>query len=166
MKEWERLVDLLDKYRLRGGKDKFIWILDKSGQYTTRSMYRRLAFRGVTNRKMIKLWKSKLPYKLKVFMWLAIQDRLQTGVNLKKKEWKGSKKCCLCGEAGTMDHIFFHCHITRIIWACFKEALGWDRCPLSMQDILGNWIVLGGKDYHVKLFLFTSIVWGFMEFQE
>jgi len=26
-----------------------------------------------------------------LFMWMAIQNRLETRVNLKKKEWKGSK---------------------------------------------------------------------------
>jgi hypothetical protein len=30
-----------------------------------------------------------------------------------------------------------------------------------MQDVFENWIVLGGKDYHVKLFLFTIVLWGF-----
>jgi hypothetical protein len=36
-------------------------------------MYRRLSFMGVTNKRMIKLWK------IKVFMWRAMQDTLQAG---------------------------------------------------------------------------------------
>jgi hypothetical protein len=92
MRKWERLTDMLGCYRLNGDDDHFTWILDKSGQYTTRSMYGRLAFRGITNKRMIKLWKSKLPYKLKVFMRMVVQDKLETGVNLKKREWKGSQK--------------------------------------------------------------------------
>jgi hypothetical protein len=85
-REWERLMDTLDDFRI-GEKDRFVWILHKSKNYSTRKwerlMYRRLTFRGITNKRMIKLWKSKLPNKLKVFVWLAAQDRLQTGVNLK-----------------------------------------------------------------------------------
>lgn len=52
-------------------------------------MYRFFAFRCVLNKRLIKLWKSKLPMKLKVFMWLALQGRIQTGVALKAKKWKG-----------------------------------------------------------------------------
>jgi hypothetical protein len=33
----------------------------------------------VTNQRMTKLWKNKLPMKLKVFLWI-VQDRLQTGL--------------------------------------------------------------------------------------
>lgn len=81
--------------------------------------------------------------KIKDFIWLVYQDRLQTGVNLRKKEWKGSKKCCLCGE--TTYHIFFNWPIARIIWFCFKEALGWDRIPISMKVISDSWIPLGAE---------------------
>ena len=46
-------------------------------------------FRGVRSKRLDKLWKSKLPMKLKIFMWLALHEKLQTGVTLKKKKWKG-----------------------------------------------------------------------------
>lgn len=96
--DWESLMNRLDDFRINEENDQFVLLLDKSRDYSTRSMYRRLIFRGVLNKRMIKLWKSKLPYKLKVFLWLAVQDRLQTGVNLKKRKWRGSGKCCLCGS--------------------------------------------------------------------
>jgi hypothetical protein len=73
---------------------------------------------------MMRLWKTKLPTKIKVFMWMSIQNRLQTRVILKKKEWKGSKNCYLCGVEEIGDHIFFNCHIARVIWFYFKESLG------------------------------------------
>lgn len=156
MKEWDRMMVLLENYSLNDSEDTFTWVLDKSGKYSTRSMYRRLTFRGVINRRMQKLWRSKLPQKLKVFLWFASQDRLQTGLNLKKKNWKGNAKCCLCGVLENMDHIFFRCHVARVIWFCFKEALGWERSPMSFQDFLDNWLPLGSKNYHVKLFAFPS----------
>lgn len=34
------------------GADKIKWVLEKSGQYTTRSMYRMLTHRGVVNYRM------------------------------------------------------------------------------------------------------------------
>lgn len=100
---------------------------------------------------MKKVWKSRLPQKLKVFAWLVAQGKLQTGENLKKRKWKGDEKCCLCRQLETMDHIFFNCHIARSVWFCFKEALGWDRVPQSFSDVMDNWIPLGEKNYHIKL---------------
>jgi hypothetical protein len=96
MKEWERLMDSLEDFWLSEEADKFVWLLDKSGNYTTRSMYRRLTFRGADNKRMQKPWKSILPNKIEVFVWLVTQDRLQTGVNLKKKERKGGIKTVVC----------------------------------------------------------------------
>jgi len=41
--QWERLTGILvDGYMLYEGKDQFNWGLEKSGKYSTRSMYRRL----------------------------------------------------------------------------------------------------------------------------
>lgn len=56
MLEWERLMDMLDNFRLTEGEDKFIWVL---GSYTTRSMYRRLTFREISNSRLMKLWKNE-----------------------------------------------------------------------------------------------------------
>lgn len=38
--------------------------------------------------------------------------------------------------------------------------MGWDRVPTSMDDIIDNWIPLGCQDYHIKLFIFATILWG------
>lgn len=124
MEEWESMMLLLDDYSLNDKEDVFRWVLEKSGRYSTKSMYRRHTFRGVMNRRMQRLWKSKLPQKLNVFMWLAIQNRIETGVNLKKGSGRGKEKCCLCDVAEDMDHIFIKCKIAKVFWECVKEALG------------------------------------------
>lgn len=157
MKEWERLMDSLEDFWLSEEADKFVWLLDKSGNYTTRSMYRRLTFRGADNKRMQKPWKSILPNKIEVFVWLVTQDRLQTGVNLKKKERRGDKNCCLCGIDETSDHICFHCHVARAIRFSFKEALGWGRTLQNIQDVFNI-----GSPYAWDVIGFTSIhtCWG------
>jgi len=53
---WEQLMDKLRCVRLQGSKDYPIWILEKSGSYSTRSMYRFLSHRGVINKRMERLW--------------------------------------------------------------------------------------------------------------
>lgn len=160
MLDWEQLMSLLDDFPLNLEDDKFTWVLEKSGKYSTNSMYRRLMFRGVNNKRMKRMWRSKLPQKLKVFAWLVAQNKLQTGDNLKKRKWKGDEKCCLCRKMENMDHIFFECHIAKTIWYCFKEALGWDRVPISMTDMMEHWIPIGGQNYHIKLFTLIIVLWG------
>lgn len=77
-----------------------------------------------------------------------------------KRDWRGNRICWLRGVAETGDQIFFQCHIARPIWFSFKEALGWDRVPQSMQDVFDFWIPMGGRDYHIKLSTFVIVLWG------
>lgn len=100
---------------------------------------------GVVNKRMQKLWKSKLPQKLKVFNWLASQERLQTWVNLKRRKWKGDEKCCLCGVAEDMNHIFFQCRIAKMVWFCIKEALGWGQIAQKLPGGFWRGDSIGGS---------------------
>jgi len=45
----------------------------------------------VINKRVNKLWKNRVPMRIKVFMWMAMQGKLQIGVNLKKKIGKGNR---------------------------------------------------------------------------
>ena len=86
-------------------------------------------------------------------------DKLQTGVELRKRKWKGNAVCNLCGKLETLDHILFSCITAKFLWTCFKESLGWDRIPIGWQDFLDTWIPLGRRVYHTKLFLLTMVAW-------
>ena len=130
--EWADLMTLLEGVRISSDTDQIKWVHEKSGCFTTRSMYRLMTYRGVVNKRMLKLWKSRLSMKLKVFIWLATQDRLQAGLALKKKKWKGCPKCILCGVPEDVNHIFFGCVSAQFVWISFKEALGWEKIPSSM----------------------------------
>jgi hypothetical protein len=94
MLEWESLTEILEDF-WQNEEDKFVWRLEKSGDYTARSMHKKLTFRGITNRKIMKLWRSRVPNKLKIFVSLDTQD---AGVNLLKKRIWRSIKCCLCAD--------------------------------------------------------------------
>ena len=157
--EWEELGDTLRDVILCPGKDKPIWTLEKNGCYSTKSMYRFFTFRGVLSKRLDKLWKSKLPMKLKIFMWLAMHERLQTGVALKKKKWKGEAHCNLCNCPEMVDHFLFQCILPKFVWACFKEILGWDQVPQNLFHMLDHWIPLGCPEYDLKFFAFVIVAW-------
>ena len=140
---WKDLMSQLEGVRLNSEKDKVTWVLEKSGRFTTKSMYRWFLHRGVLNKRLCRIWKCRLPMKIKVFLWQISNNRLPTGAELKKRNWRGSAVCNICETSETADHIFFSRVMAKFVWSCFKEALGWDRIPVSWQDLLDNWIPLG-----------------------
>jgi hypothetical protein len=71
-------------------------------------------------------------------------------------KWKGNINCVVCGAVETTDHIFFECHIAKLVWAGLWEALGWDNQPRSPQDFLNCWLTMGCKNYSLKLFSFLA----------
>ena len=85
VKEWEALLQELYRYQLGEEGDQVHWKFEKSGLYMTKSMYRLLSFEGVVSKRLQKLRKNKMPMKLKDFLWLAFQNRLETGEALKRK---------------------------------------------------------------------------------
>lgn len=44
--QWDDMIDTIKHIELVGEPDRVSWVLEKSGQYTTRSMYRMLVHRG------------------------------------------------------------------------------------------------------------------------
>jgi hypothetical protein len=52
-------------------------------------------------------WKTKLPLKIKVFLWQLSNNKLQAVAILKTRGWKGDIHCCLGVKEETIDHIFF-----------------------------------------------------------
>jgi hypothetical protein len=50
-------------------RDEVFWILDKSTTKTDKSSYRLLTFGGVVSREASRVWKCKIPPKIKFFSW-------------------------------------------------------------------------------------------------
>ena len=83
------------------------------------------------------VWKSKLPLKIKIFMWQLKYNKLQVATSLKKRGWEGGIHCCLCGKVETTNHVFFECSISRFAWCCLRDALGRTGCPIDLSDLMG-----------------------------
>jgi hypothetical protein len=52
VRQWEELLDSLQHTQINEKLDKVKWNLEKSGVYSTRSMYRFLLHRRVVNKRM------------------------------------------------------------------------------------------------------------------
>jgi hypothetical protein len=59
------------------GRDEVTWAFEKSKKFTTKSLYRFITHRGVRLDNSKNIWKTKLPLKIKVFLWQVANNRLQ-----------------------------------------------------------------------------------------
>ena len=67
---WVELLGLLQDVQLDADeRDEVTWALDNSKSFTTKSLYRFITHRGVCIPIAEDVWKSKLPLKIKVFLW-------------------------------------------------------------------------------------------------
>ena len=66
--------------------DQVIWALEKHGSFRTKSLYKQICCGGVINRRMQEVWESKLPLKVKIFLWQMYHDKLQSAVQLKRRK--------------------------------------------------------------------------------
>lgn len=145
---------------LNDDADKVFWGLEKSGIFSVKSLYRYISFGGRTFSQTQKLWKSKIPLKVKIFLWLLFQDRLQMTSNLKKRKWKGNENCILCGVREDSNHLFFTYVLASFVWTCVKGCLNWQRIPTSLDDFQQFWLDdRGAHTYHISLFSFAALVW-------
>jgi hypothetical protein len=48
-------------------------------------------------------WKSKIPEKIKIFVWLAAQGAIFTKDNMLRRNWHGDIGYYFCGESETVE---------------------------------------------------------------
>jgi hypothetical protein len=65
--EWGDLVELAERINITQ-LDTVSWSLERSGNFTTASLYKELTFPGIMNNWMLNIWKAALPLKIKIFL--------------------------------------------------------------------------------------------------
>ena len=89
-----RLLLSLQNVQLeRNRKDDVKWALESNMNFSTKSLYRFISPRGVRVKDAENIWKTKLPMKIKVFMWQLAHDKLQSAMALKTERLE--RKCSL-----------------------------------------------------------------------
>jgi hypothetical protein len=160
MTEWNELQDVLGCCALTEGEDEILWGLSSSKRFTTSSLYIFLTTGGVDCKMAHQMWKCKIPLKIRVFMWQAFQNRVQTAQQLMAMNWKGGENCILCGRPENIDHLVFECSLARFVWSFLGESLGWQGYPRGMDDLTANWLTGGfNVSYQMGLACFAEVAW-------
>jgi hypothetical protein len=92
-----------------------------------------------------KIWKWKLPLKIKIFLWFLQKGVVLTKDNLAKKKWKGSQKCVYCNLNETIQHLFLDCPLAKMIWRLIFYATTLSQ-PRYIHHMFGNWLNNQHKD--------------------
>ena len=96
----------------------------------------------------------------KIFVCMAMHDRIQCGVQLKKKKWSGPEKCFVCDKHETTDHILFQCPLAVFLWSFLRESLGWPVSPTSCSSLFLEVVEnCWGKKKKITLFLCACALW-------
>jgi hypothetical protein len=140
MERWDELSSRLQGVCFSDESDTVVWALKKDGQFTTRSLYKFLSFGGVRNKRLVEIWKTNVPLKVRIFMWQMFQDKIKSADQLKKWNWKGDFNCQLCGRKEDLNHIMFTYVSSRFIWITLKEMFGWQCCHKLFDDFVLNWV--------------------------
>jgi zinc-binding in reverse transcriptase len=79
-----------------------------------------LNFHGVKISLAGSAWKLHVPLNIKLFIWLALRNKILTKEVLVHRGWPGSLSCCFCSSTETMDHLFVSYDISFTFWSKFN----------------------------------------------
>lgn len=122
--------DILEKWENIGMKadnflDIFIWKWEKTHMFSIKSMYSQLIKTNLGPH-LKHIWKSKIPPKIKIIIWFLENNVLLTKDNLISRRWIGDASCCFCDQEEYVDHHFFKCSISRVIWGIVAFCVNTD----------------------------------------
>lgn len=100
---WEQIWRDILVFPLENVSDEIRWSLEKNNKFSVKSTYNALTSNdaGVYHKL---IWKGKIPAKIKIFMWLMINDAILTKDNLIRRKWKGDPACHFCDNHESISH--------------------------------------------------------------
>jgi hypothetical protein len=105
------------------------------------------------------VWKTRIPPKIRIFLWQLIQGKLLCSEQVAK--WRGPSNglCSLCGEVEDCNHIFFACHMAQFMWAGIRDILKCDWNPAGAGGFVALAQALSGSFRRLAWFAFTVMFW-------
>lgn len=110
------LMARVSNFKTEKGPDSVHWRWTPDGLFSIKSTYSLLCDGGTRDVRARKIWKLRIPLKVKVFCWLVLKKRTPTVENLLKRGWVGNTYCVLCRtEEESVDHLFTQCVFFRFL---------------------------------------------------
>ncbi|KAJ3682383.1 hypothetical protein LUZ60_014956 [Juncus effusus] len=112
------LLTILNSTHLSNDPDSSTWQWTARGVYSSKSSYKFFFKTNCKNDWSVKVWKLKVPTKIRFFIWLIGLNRLPTQENLIRKGWTSIMTCTLCssGIIEIANDLFTHCPYSMRFW--------------------------------------------------
>ncbi|KAJ1689817.1 hypothetical protein LUZ63_013972 [Rhynchospora breviuscula] len=119
------------------------WKLTPNGIFSSASVYQFISNTGVLSKFHPFLWKMKSPPRVKIFLWLLLQDRLLTQQNLIMRGWPSATSCSNCngGFIESADHLFLQCQYAISVWSLVQMRFKLPLLDFTL-DIGDFWLSL------------------------
>jgi zinc-binding in reverse transcriptase len=136
LKDLQQIEPIMTATSNHSPQNALTWNLTTSGIFTVNSTYKLLNNPGILNQTLNDLWALRLPPKIKFFIWLLLQNKLQTAQNLTRKNWPAIQSCSMCntGNQETTEHLFVSCPTAR--------ALHHSRLPIPIAIDSGTTVLI------------------------
>lgn len=166
--ELPMLHELLQVVNLSpGDSDTLIWTPLKKGCFSVKSFSLELTKSDVIcpQKSFASLWKGLVPYRVEIFVWLALQQKLNTKDKLCRFGIMDPSLmvCTLCNSAlESCEYIFLHCSLARDIWCWWLNIWHLHWCmPLSLFDAYEQWVYPKSGSFFRKVWkaCFFVILW-------
>jgi hypothetical protein len=86
------MQDILFRCSTNDNHYKAKWDWEKSCVFSVKSIYKHLR-RNEVEMNFKHSLKAKLPFKVKIFMWLTLHEAILTEDNLLRRQWKSNGAC-------------------------------------------------------------------------
>ena len=130
-KKWNDFVSLLQLCFIHleeDAKDKLVWTKNPAtGDFTTKLGYKSWElehYQGDKSYWWKQVWKSEVPLKAKITLWMALNNKILTWENLKKRGWNGPSWCALChSDEEIGSHLFVVCSYAELVWKKYCKEI-------------------------------------------
>ncbi|KAL4271776.1 hypothetical protein GQ457_13G010260 [Hibiscus cannabinus] len=163
----ERIVSVQPPHS-DGGEDQPFWRWESNGQFSARSAYGYLSSDTTSgiDRVWRQIWKLKVPYRVRMFAWLALHERLLTNVERVRRHMTTSEHCEICGSnSEDIDHVLCQCTAAKEVWLKIVSTTGRDRFfRVSFREWLQTnlfelFSTAGAEDWHVRFIITCWLLW-------
>ena len=142
--QWDEVNRKVLSFPFPMSLDKVTWKWSPKGVFTVKSTYDRL-FTNSVGEPFNRIWKAKLPYKIKIFLWLIENGTLLTKDNMVKRNWQGDPTCRFCENIESIQHLFFECPLARVVLEYCSHLTGCQQYSHFFETILE---LVSGLDSH------------------
>jgi hypothetical protein len=152
---WDKIRCDVENFPLINEADLISW------KFSVKSVYNGLTKNdsGLYHKR---IWKGKIPPKIKIFLWLLYNDAVLTKDNLIRRRWIGDPKCMFCEEDENITHLFFQCPTAKVIWSVIAVCFGANNIPTNLTQCWNwceKWLPFGKKYHPWEIVAFCWAIW-------